>query len=155
MTEREMILALFNLVGALAERLTGEIPILRVETETGGWVNVYPITGPSRIKWKEPDGSLWTTDEQPVPENGEPVIPVTPERQPQLHIARPGDVILILWESGAMSGHAVSEKPWAETGKESISAGYKVRPEGLAAFLAQKEQAECAVAAKPDILASP
>jgi hypothetical protein len=53
MTDRDLLLALFTLVGALAERLTGERPTVRLEVEPGKWANFYPFT--SRVTWKKAD----------------------------------------------------------------------------------------------------
>ena len=44
MTEREWLIGLFNLVGALVERLTGETFVLCIEDAEGNRHHVYPST---------------------------------------------------------------------------------------------------------------
>ena len=41
-TDREMLWALFNLVGDLYQRLTGEMPQVCLKTEQGDWTHAYP-----------------------------------------------------------------------------------------------------------------
>ncbi|AMV25520.1 hypothetical protein VT84_14070 [Gemmata sp. SH-PL17] len=41
-TDRDLLVALIGLVGALAERVTGSRPVLRVEFGEGQFVNVTP-----------------------------------------------------------------------------------------------------------------
>jgi hypothetical protein len=52
MSDRDFIIALFNLVGAVAEQLTGKTPLLCVRREDGSFVHVYPDT--SRVTWVSP-----------------------------------------------------------------------------------------------------
>lgn len=49
MTERDLLIGLFNLVGALAERLTGEAFVLAIEDEEGNQHQVYPSNW--RVMW--------------------------------------------------------------------------------------------------------
>lgn len=75
-TDRALVVALTNVVAALAERLTGELPVYRVDDGKGNWCWYHPTTervrwekeaaerpaggGPDVILyWQRPDGQLW------------------------------------------------------------------------------------------------
>lgn len=49
MTEKEMLVALLNLVGNLAMRLTGEIPVVCVQSSDGSWLHIQPDS--SYVTW--------------------------------------------------------------------------------------------------------
>jgi hypothetical protein len=49
LSDRDVSIALFNLVGALAERLTGEVPEVRITDREGNSVWVRPAA--SEIRW--------------------------------------------------------------------------------------------------------
>jgi len=51
-SDREVLIGLFDLLAGLAERLTGERPTVRFQTEDGEWVNVCDNTG--RVTWNRP-----------------------------------------------------------------------------------------------------
>lgn len=56
MTDRDMLVAIFNLMGGLALRVTGETPILCVKGEDGNMYHVYPQT--NNVTWvQEEDAS--------------------------------------------------------------------------------------------------
>jgi len=61
-TDRDVLTAVLNLVGALAERLTGERPTVRVYYGDNQFVSVTPTT--SVVSWAKP--------------GAEPVRPVAP-----------------------------------------------------------------------------
>jgi hypothetical protein len=52
-SDREILVALLQLVGALAERLTGERPSVRLENGRGDFVWVCPNS--SRVRWRKAD----------------------------------------------------------------------------------------------------
>lgn len=54
MTDREILIALFNAVGALSERLIGEKLLLCVEKEDGHFEHVY--ANPSNVTWIKQEG---------------------------------------------------------------------------------------------------
>lgn len=62
MTDREMLVGLFNAIGVLTERLTGEIPMLCIGDGQGNIHHIYPNT--SNVTWinlkagavSQPDG---------------------------------------------------------------------------------------------------
>ena len=47
--ERDLLLCLFNAVGALAERMTGKKMLLCVKNTDGEWFHVYPET--QKVTW--------------------------------------------------------------------------------------------------------
>jgi len=49
LSDRELKIALFNLVGALAERLTGEIRVVKVYDPNGQFVALKPAT--QNVRW--------------------------------------------------------------------------------------------------------
>ena len=49
MKDEEMLVAIFNAVGALSERMTGEIPMLCIKGEDGNIHHIYPNT--SNVTW--------------------------------------------------------------------------------------------------------
>lgn len=65
MTEREMT-GLFGLVAEWAERLAGEVPVVRVEFEPGKRFVFRVLNQNSRFKWRRADGFTWTEDGQPA-----------------------------------------------------------------------------------------
>lgn len=50
-TDRHFLIALMRLIGALAERLTGEVPVVRVENERGDFVWTRPST--CHVRWEK------------------------------------------------------------------------------------------------------
>jgi len=48
-TDREILRGIFKLLGSLSEKLTGQIPVLTLETESGAKVGVRAST--IEIKW--------------------------------------------------------------------------------------------------------
>lgn len=50
-TDRDVMIAIFNLVGALAEKLTGERPTIRFERAPGEFVGVAPS---AVVTWEKP-----------------------------------------------------------------------------------------------------
>jgi hypothetical protein len=53
-TDRDILIALLNLVGALAERVTGERPTFRVTFGDDHFVNIAPSTG--NVSWAKAVG---------------------------------------------------------------------------------------------------
>ena len=51
-SDREVLIGLFDLIGAVAEKMTGERPIVRIESSDGQWINVRP--NDSRVTWTSP-----------------------------------------------------------------------------------------------------
>ncbi len=49
MEDKEMLMAIFNSIGALAERITGEIPLLCIKGQDGAMYHIYPNT--SNVTW--------------------------------------------------------------------------------------------------------
>ena len=63
METRELLVAVFNLLGDLARRTTGEIPILCVREADGSFSHIYPQT--EYVSWlrEEASGSLGLAQE--------------------------------------------------------------------------------------------
>lgn len=53
-SDRELLIAVFSLLGALAERLTGDIPLVCVRETTGETTHIYPAT--PRVNWFRTQG---------------------------------------------------------------------------------------------------
>lgn len=68
-SDREVLIGLFDLLSAIAEKLTGERPIVRFETEDGQWMNVCEDRG--RITWSRPDPHSDQASGQPASRSAE------------------------------------------------------------------------------------
>ena len=61
-SDREILISLFNLVGELSRRLTGEVPMVCAKNDKGEYVHVYP--DPNHVHWfnEKPSALLGRTD---------------------------------------------------------------------------------------------
>lgn len=79
-TDRELIVGLFNLVGALAKKLTGEAPLLRVSFGDGDYISVCP-SGTGSVTWVKEEAEGWCDPERescPKPDG----LPALPDASP-------------------------------------------------------------------------